>query len=228
MSIEEVRSVLAKELQVEAVYGGFPPYVREVGADILEWFRPYADIVLNSAEEFDQHRSAVLLTACSYAKPYSMSWIHYGIRKALYEAGLLHKVEYWHLSSAGVIPSCLEEEAPFCCYDWNNAQASERDLEALRETLDGYFCRWMSCYAIPLDKTVVTYFRAGSNTQRAIAGTAESSRAIMVQTADNPPPGILEPITLGGAYQDPDCALLCISSLQALVQILFGCIEDDS
>ena len=223
MSVDDVRYKLADELQADIVYGGFLPYVRGVGADVLEWFRPYADIVLTNIGEFDQDRSVALLTACSYAKPYSMSWIHYGIRKALYEAGLLDQIEYWHLSSAGLIPSCLEEVAPFCCYDWNNDQASVQDLKELRETLGAYFASWMSRYAIPFNKTVVTYFRSGSNTQRAIAGASESSRAVMILAADDPPPEMLKPITLNGAYQDPDCALLCVSGLQALIQVLFEC-----
>ena len=198
------------------------PYMRGTSKAILDWFRPFANTVLANAHEFATDKPVVLLTVCSYAKPYSNSFIHYGIDKDLYDAGLWEDVEKWHLSSAGVIPSALEEEVPFCSYDWNNADASEEDLEELRLTLQDYFARWLALYLHPLGKRLVTYFRRGSNTQNAIDNTPMQPSQFPCRVIVDPSlPEEDEPkITLGGRHTDPDCALLHPYALDSLVSSL--------
>ncbi len=195
-----------------------PACITGVGKETLDWFRPFANTILSHAQDFTTDREVVLVTVCSYAKPYSHSFIHYGIDRALHEAGVLNKVEKWHLSSAGIIPACLEEVVPFCCYNWDNAEASTEDLVALREALRDYFTRWLSLYASPLKKRVVTYFREDSNTQKAI----ESCPGVWVR-ATAAPHRVVNPyrlITLDGRYMDPDCILLGSGNLSLLTRTI--------
>ena len=80
------------------------PEILQLNSAILDVFKP-------------KHRAA-FFTTCSWAKPYSCSYIHQSIRKGLLEADLLDKVDYIHVSSAGIIPAEMELWATW--YDWNN------------------------------------------------------------------------------------------------------------
>ena len=222
MSVEDVKRELATEGPIQLT--GYPAYVRGCSREILEWFSKFNDVLLEHITEFDQGKKVVLLTVCSYAKPYSHSFIHYGIRKALFEAELLDEIEYWHLSSAGVIPSCMEEEVPYCCYDWNNAHATEDDLRALREYLEDHYLHWLKQYISPLKKSVVTYFRPESNTRQAID-------RVIYRPSETPVIHV-EPTrrrstkytcaSLLGEYADPDGLLLHTHNLRYLVDSIYA------
>src|SRR5688572_2624627 len=103
--------------------------------------RPYLqgeDALMLYAPEFDIGRQAIayswrpkheyaIFTTCSWAKPFSQSYVHTPIRLALYDAGLLNSLDYVHISTAGVIPHECETWYPFCAYDWNNDRFADGD-----------------------------------------------------------------------------------------------------
>ena len=200
----------------------YPEYIQGATRQELEYFEPFSDLILAHAHEFSTH-PIVLLTVCSYAKPYSNSFIHYEMRKALYKRQLLDMIEIWHLSSGGVIPTQLEKSIPWVCYDWNNEEASEDDLAALRGALTDRFIRWMQIYGRG-KKQVVTYFRPESNTARAIessSGIASLSNvtSVIPECVDSQRES-LRSVTLDGVVDDPDAMLILPINLKLLTDVL--------
>ena len=211
---------LAREFR-SGVPGPGLPYLQGTSLEHLTWFRPFADAILSRVHEFEAFPIA-LVTVCSWAKPYSQSYVHYGLRRALFQMGLLGGIEYWHLSSAGMIPSELETRYPLCAYDWDNAEASEVELSALKEALKDYFERWWLLYGQCKSK-VVTYFREGSNTNQAIALCKISSCGnppCRVQAGGWSSEEVRKEVTLNGFYSDPDIVLLDVENLKMLYQAL--------
>lgn len=112
-----------------------------------------------------------LLTICSHAKPYSKSYIHGSIRQALYNAELLHKVDYIHLSNAGIIPHQNGMDYPFNAYDWNASQCAAEVKAYQQETLTRRLVEWMQHYG-PKYRGCVVYLRAGGTTLKAVQQAA--------------------------------------------------------
>lgn len=106
-----------------------------------------------------------LLTICSHAKPYYKSHIHMRIREELWHAGFLDRMDYAHISSAGIIPTDNGNEYPYDSYDWDNREATEETLVKLRDKLFRDLSHWKDKYAKKY-KRVIVYLRKNGNTAR--------------------------------------------------------------
>jgi hypothetical protein len=125
------------------------------------------------------HKKICLLTICSHAKPYSKSYIHLSIRKALYEAGLLEPfLQYAHISNAGIVPTEAGLDYPYNSYDWDNSTAGETVVTALRKKMTDDLSEWYKLFGIHYSKIVV-YLRAPGNTSEA-ASIALNGKASFV------------------------------------------------
>ena len=188
----------------------------------------------------DAYRPATkvaLLTVCSWAKPYSQSYIHYEIRSALYREGLLDQVDYIHVSNAGVVPHEAETWYPFTAYDWNNHGVNDPMLFlALRQTIQRHLIAFLSKFKPHWD-VVVPYFRLGSNTHQAMLGVIEAmpmagstpflgspdvGRWNAVWAEPDVPKDMAEMYTELVGYVDPDLALVRGENLTSLVTTLKG------
>jgi hypothetical protein len=128
------------------------------------------------AEKKD-YNPVALLTICSHAKPYSKSWIHCEIRKALYSSDivagqshtkLLKKIDFIHLSSSGIIPHETSISGMVNRYDWNGADIKHDEVKTLlRERIKIRLQTWFSTYGTKYN-TIVVYLRPTGNTLAAV------------------------------------------------------------
>jgi len=107
---------------------------------------------------YEPQHEIVVLTVCSWAKPYSQSWIHTEIRRQL---------NYVHVSNAGVVPHEFERVYPFTAYDWNNAYMEPAMAKPLRKMIDERFKAFWSSFGTHWNY-VVPYFRSNSNTWKVL------------------------------------------------------------
>jgi len=122
------------------------------------------------------------LTICSHAKPYSKSYIHSTIRKKLYENSLLHKVQYAHISTAGIIPSESEMVYPFNAYDHDGTQMTAAAKKHFSEVTYSRICDWLHAYADSYEQ-VVFYLRGEGKTYTAAVNAivdTETPNAVVI------------------------------------------------
>jgi len=121
---------------------------------------------LNKAilDVFEPKHPYAFFTICSWAKPYSASYIHKGIRRGLRKAGVLDKVDYIHISSAGVIPADAELWA--CFYDWSNDWIQDEiTFKLLQKRISERLAAFLEKFQY---QKCFYYVRPGSNTIKAI------------------------------------------------------------
>lgn len=224
---EHLTDLVGRTFGVSLQEREYLPYISGTSSAELKLFRPFAELILEHSEDIRAvypSTRVILLTACSYAKPYSHSFIHRAIRKALFAIRGSKSIEIWHLSSAGAIPSVLERCYPFCAYDWNNEYASAEAQVQLRDALRAHFSRWFDTYVrknVPVTVPVVLYFRRDSNTAQAICNALPDlpSRTIVPTfvspVSESEVDFSREPVLYPGS-RDPDAMLALRDNLEEL------------
>ncbi len=153
-----------------------------------------------------------LIIPCSYGKPYSQSFIHYFIRKAIVDFIVNGHVHEIIVTNAGVVPRELEEYWPYCSYDWNpkyeTKEIKELYTKVLAERLKTYveaFRNYYKCFA--------AYLRWDSDSWRAVEVVSkELGMEIPNLAPENVPREELIEVSLRGLYDDPDMVLITPSS----------------
>ncbi len=166
-----------------------------------------------------------LIIPCSYGKPYSQSFIHYLLRKAIYEFIISGEVHEIIVTNAGVVPRELDEYWPYTAYDWNPVyetpeikeiytQVLYNRLKKYIETFSGYY----GCFA--------AYLRWDSDSWRSVQLVAEE---LGIDIPNLAPKEVseeeLRELSLGGLYEDPDMVLVTSSSTAYLVKGLRSLVE---
>jgi hypothetical protein len=113
-------------------------------------------------------KPTAFMTICSHAKPYSKSFIHTSIRKALHEAKMLPVCDYIHISNAGIIPASAEMEYPFNAYDWNGDLCTPEVKDYHISAIKRRFKDWLDTYGASYERIVI-YLRHGGNTFNAVS-----------------------------------------------------------
>lgn len=161
-----------------------------------------------------------LIIPCSYGKPYSQSFIHYLLRRAIYRfivAGDVHEII---VTNAGVVPRELDEYWPYTAYDWNpiyeTPEIKEVYTQVLAERLKKYieaFRSYYGCFA--------AYLRWDSDSWRAVRMVADE---LGISIPNLAPKEVsreeLRELSLGGLYEDPDMVLVVPSSTAYLAERL--------
>lgn len=133
-------------------------------------------------------RSIAFLTLCSHAKPYSKSWIHCCIRERLFHDMLLDKIDYIHISSAGIIPHDATKEPSSIInrYDWNSAEAPDDTIKLHKLRIAERLNLWYDITG-KYYNAIYTYLRPNGNTFQAIQTTTLPLNIIPVQPLPSPP-----------------------------------------
>ncbi len=157
-----------------------------------------------------------LFIPCSYGKPYSQSFIHYLIQRAIVESGRYHDVHQVILTNAGVVPRELEEFYPYVAYDWNPAyetpEVKELYVEVLRWRLRRFIERFGGFY-----QRFACYLRWDSDSYRAVELVSKDLGVEIPNLAPREvPKEELDEVSLGGIYRDPDLVLVTRTALQSL------------
>ena len=184
------------------------PYLAGTGRGYLDMFESHWR---NLWVDRKFEKKIALLTICSHAKPYSKSFIHATIRKYLYAANFLNKVDYIHISNAGIIPSGDEMTYPFNAYDHDGSQMSENNRQYFSEILEDRMDFWSNNYASNYDHIVV-YLRHGktwASTQRGL----RRRQPVMVTALPTPELGF-------AAMPDPDDSLTFFENVERLIHAL--------
>lgn len=197
------------------------PYFKGVGPEYID--NDYM-LRLNKAilDSFKPKAKNAFFTICSWAKPYSTGYIHHGIRRALYDADLLDKVDYIHISSAGIVPA--EAELWATLYDWNNEEVQDDiTFTLLRNRIKERLVAFLTKFGKDYDN-IFFYIRDTGNTKRAVDSALEDMPEIKGKCHFVYP-------TLGDAYskeqqqkaldymaayqirKDPDDILVCNETL---------------
>jgi hypothetical protein len=145
------------------------PYLRGVGQDFLDIFEIHWQ---NAWRNYPPLREACLLTICSHAKPYSKSYIHSTIRKELYMSGDLDKLDYVHISNAGIVPSAAENDYPFCAYDWDDRLCTDADRLAHIKMTARRLREWYGLYGDFYTKGIYVYLRHNGHTIKGVKAAA--------------------------------------------------------
>lgn len=157
-----------------------------------------------------------LIVPCSYGKPYSQSFIHYLLRRPIYEFIVSGDVHEIIVTNAGVVPRELDEYWPYTAYDWNPSyetpEIKAAYTEVLVERLKKYietFRSYYGCFA--------AYLRWDSDSWKAVKVVAE---VLGIDIPNLAPKEIVEEelreLSLGGLYEDPDMVLITPSSTKQL------------
>ena len=172
------------------------------------WRKEWLELLL------DRAKPIALLTICSHAKPYSKSFIHSTIRKRLHEIDLLDKIQYAHISTAGIIPSEAEMNYPFNAYDHDGTMMTE---DAKRYFSERTFIRirdWLGTYGDSYER-VVFYLRGEGKTHQAAVDAAIATGATNV---------IVIGAEIGAEHQLPFAALYdvddCLTSEKNLNKLV--------
>jgi len=157
-----------------------------------------------------------LIIPCSYGKPYSQSFIHYFIRKAIKDfivKGYIHEII---VTNAGVIPRELDEHWPYCSYDWNpkyeTSEIKKEYTEVLAKRLKTYIEKFKGYY-----RAFVAYLRWDSDSWHAVEIVSRELGVKIPNLAPRfVPPQEVNEIGLEGLYEDPDLTLITPSALSTL------------
>jgi hypothetical protein len=180
------------------------PYFEEGWRKLLENYTPPKKYKLG------------LILPCSYGKPYSQSYIHYNIRRAIMEylvKGELHEII---VTNAGVVPRELDEYWPYTAYDWNpkyeNNLIKKCYTKVLSERLIGYLRKNMGYY-----KEIAAFLRWDSDSWKAVE---IASKALNFRVDNLAPASVdreeVEDVSLNGLYKDEDLVLITPSALRLL------------
>ena len=157
-----------------------------------------------------------LIIPCSYGKPYSQSFIHYFIRKAISDfiiKGYVHEII---VTNAGVIPRELDEYWPYCSYDWNpmyeTEEIKELYIQVLVKRLKAYIETFKDYY-----EYFAAYLRWDSDSWRAVEIVSKSLGIKIPNLAPKSvPKEEVNDVSLGGLYVDPDLVLITPTSVLKL------------
>lgn len=158
-----------------------------------------------------------LFIPCSYGKPYSQSFIHYFIQRAIAESGRFEEIHQVILTNAGVVPRELEEFYPYVAYDWNpnyeTPEVKEMYVEVLRWRLKRFIERFGKFYS-----KFACYLRWDSDSYRAVEMAAKELGIEIPNLAPrHVPREEVEEVSLNGLYRDPDLVLITRTALRNLV-----------
>lgn len=162
----------------DPTFSDTPPvaYLAGTGRAYIDMFEPYW---VKAWDTRDFNKRIALFTICSHAKPYSKSFIHSTIRRALHFGGYLNSVDYIHVSSAGIIPSGAEMTYPFNAYDHDGANMTPEAMEYFEKRTGERIRHWLLDYGIHYDAFVV-YLRYGK-TFRAVTNNLDGGRMFTVE-----------------------------------------------
>jgi len=158
----------------------------------------------------------LLILPCSYGKPYSQSYIHYFILKALRETSYYDEIHQLIVTNAGVVPRELDEYYPYVAYDWNpkyeTQEIKEEYVEVLRRRLKGYIVKFRGYY-----KKIACYLRWNSDSYKAVRIVANELGINIPNLAPKhvPRSELLE-VSLNGLYEDEDLLLITPTALSKL------------
>jgi hypothetical protein len=156
-----------------------------------------------------QHDIA-FMTTCSHAKPYGKSHIHCSIRHWLFELGILNKVDYIHISGAGITSTETGYEYPYCAYDGDYSQASDEIRHALRDKIAADLSAWYEICGKDY-KHIVIYLRLPSLTLGAVMASIAKHQNVEIILAQEK---ILPWLT--AENHDPDNGLIHVKNLTKL------------
>jgi hypothetical protein len=194
--------------------------IEQANATILNAWQPQHDIAL--------------FVPCSWAKPYSQSFVHFSIRRELLIAGLLDRVDYIHISSIGVVPYDVEDWYPFCAYDWNNANVRNPwTFRALQISMLARLIKFMQRFQGAWRKSLF-YFREGSHTIEVVRGLPPDILTEKTHFLGQVPTSKIEivpihplasddfwtEIELLVGYREPDAVLTCDQAMDQLFNAL--------
>jgi hypothetical protein len=197
-------------------------YLRGVGWKYLaEW--PFDEAHRRLLESYKPGRKyrLGLFIPCAYGKPYSQSYIHYLIRRAIKDyikSGVLHEII---LTNAGVVPRELDEYWPYTAYDWNPLKETPEIRECYKNVLKNrildYLTKNKDYYMM-----FAAYLRWDSDSWAALREVAEELDMDIPNLAAKTVPRIeLEEASLGLGYiEDPDLILVTPTSLSGLTDWL--------
>ncbi len=202
-------------------------YLRGVGYKYLV-NQYYEEGFRNLLEDYKPKKKypLALILPCSYGKPYSQSYIHYNIRKAIKDflkKELIHEII---VTNAGVVPRELDEHWPYTAYDWNpryeTPQIKKCYTEILSERIKQYFEKHGNYY-----KKIAAYLRWDSDSWRAVEKAMKQlGKNIVNLTPKSISPEEIDEASLQGLYEDPDIQLITNTSLKSL-KIKLGMILGD-
>ena len=207
--------------------GNGEEYLRGVGLKYLvhpAFEEGYHKII--TSYKLKKHYKLMLILPCSYGKPYSQSYIHYFIIKAIRETGYYNEIHQVIVTNAGIVPRELDEYYPYVAYDWNplyeTASIKEKYTEILAKRLKGYIEKFRDYY----DK-IACYLRWNSDSYKAVRIVSEQLGINIPNLAPKtvPQKELLE-VSLNGIYEDEDLVLITPTALKSLVEGIKKIIED--
>jgi len=175
-----------------------------------------------------KHYLLCLFLPCSYGKPYSHSFIHFFIRKVIWESGCSEYVHEVIVSNAGVIPRELEEYYPYCCYDWNpkyeTPEVKREYVRVLRRRVARYMRAFQGFY-----ECFAAFLRWDSESWCAVRLAAEDLGIEVTNLAPQKVP-MSELEMLQKLYpEEADLVLVTDTALKSLMmgiqQLVSGCLE---
>jgi hypothetical protein len=154
-------------------------------------------------------RKVAFMSTCSHAKPYGKSYIHMAIRQKLYKLGVLDKVDYIHISGAGVTTTDVGYEYPYCAYDGDYSQASNEIRTKLRDKIAADLAYWYSSAGKDYDEIII-YLRQPSLTIGAVMTSIFTCPNVTIVRAD------IEKQLPWAEDNDPDNSLTAHENLSKL------------
>jgi hypothetical protein len=196
----------------------------------------YAYLNETIVRAYEPKKQVALFTVCSYAKPYSMSFIHTDIRQALLREGLLEKIDYIHVSNAGIIPHEAERWYPAVAYDWNNEHIKDDPLlqRALRLQIKDRLVKFLGAFDGSWPMRRIWYFRTNSNTYKVVMevlsdmpdrpprflGERAITRDDVINAQPEIAPALIYQFQMLHGFVDPDAALVLPANLTELVNVV--------
>jgi hypothetical protein len=155
-------------------------YWKGVGRLQIDVFEEYHQQILNHADE--RPVMPVFMTVCSWGKPYGHDYLHYTLRRNLAMTKLLDELDYWHISSAGIIPHERMTQYPYYAYDWNNEWGDETTNEILEKAITRRLDEWFEAYVARegYKRPVIVYAREGGHTIYAVRQSRLGSIATII------------------------------------------------
>lgn len=192
-------------------------YLRGVGLRYLtnKYFEEGFKKLISEYKPKKKHKVGLIIP-CSYGKPYSQSFIHYFLRRAIADyiiSGAVHEII---VTNAGVVPRELDEYWPYCAYDWNpkyeNEEIKRLYIEVLAKRLKAYITTFKDYY-----HRFAAYLRWDSDSWCAVQIVSKELGIEIPNLASrNVPEEEIEEISLKGLYEDPDLVLITPSSTTRL------------
>jgi len=202
-------------------------YLRGVGYDYLcnDYFELGFKKIIEKYRPRKRYKLGLILP-CSYGKPYSQSYIHYFLIKAIKESGFYNDIHQIIVTNAGVVPRELDEYYPYCAYDWNPKYETKEIKEAYTEVLAYRLATYIKKFKEYYEKWAC-YLRWNSDSYRAVQLVKKDLNIeipnLMVK---NVPQQELYEISLEGIYEDEDLILITPTALKNLTQSLIKIIKE--